>query len=175
MTPARIDQNPTQGRNIEMRRGLMTKKTDVSELTHHIGYWMRLVSNHVSHAFMLKVEAQGVTVAEWAAMRQMFATGPANPSQLAEQMGMTRGAISKLIERLCAKGMARRTASGSDRRYQSVSLTAKGEKLVPALARLADKNDDEFFGHLTDEAHDVLVRLLRDMVQRHGWIDVPVS
>ena len=158
-----------------MGRGPMAKKIEVSELTQHIGYWMRFVSNHVSHAFMLKVEAQGVTVAEWAAMRQMFATGPANPSQLAEQMGMTRGAISKLIERLCAKGMARRTASDGDRRYQSVSLTAKGEKLIPALARLADKNDDEFFGHLTDEAHDVLVRLLRDMVQRHGWIDVPVS
>ena len=153
----------------------MAKKLEVSELTQHIGYWMRFVSNHVSHAFMLKVEAQGVTVAEWAAMRQMFATGPANPSQLAEQMGMTRGAISKLIERLCAKGMARRTASYGDRRYQSVSLTAKGEKLIPALARLADKNDDEFFGHLTAQERADLVQVLRDIVQRQGWIDVPVS
>jgi len=153
----------------------MAKKIQTSELAQHIGYWMRFVSNHVSHAFMMKVEAQGVTVAEWAAMRQMFAMGPANPSQLAEQMGMTRGAISKLVERLCAKGLGRRTASGGDRRYQSVSLTAKGEKLVPALARLADKNDQEFFGHLTEEAQADLVRLLKDVVDRHGWFDVPVS
>ncbi len=150
-------------------------KKEISELTKHIGYWMRFVSNHVSHAFMTKVEARGVTVAEWAAMRQMFAMGPANPSQLAQQMGMTRGAISKLVDRLCAKGLGRRTASSGDRRYQSVSLTAKGEKLVPALARLADKNDDEFFGHLPGEARADLVRLLRDIVNRHEWIDVPIG
>jgi DNA-binding MarR family transcriptional regulator len=153
----------------------MAKKVQVSELTKHLGYWMRFVSNHVSYAFMVKVEAEGVTVAEWAAMRQMYASGPANPSQLAQQMGMTRGAISKLVERLCAKSLARRTASGGDRRYQSVSLTARGEELVPVLARLADKNDREFFGHLTDEAQVELVRVLKDVVQRHGWIDVPVS
>jgi DNA-binding MarR family transcriptional regulator len=153
----------------------MAKKAQVSELTKHIGYWMRFVSNHVSHAFMMKVDAEGVTVAEWAAMRQMFTSGPANPSQLAEQMGMTRGAISKLVDRLCAKGMARRIASDGDRRYQSVSLTSKGEKLVPVLARLADKNDHEFFGHLTDEAQSDLVQLLKEMVQRHGWIDIPLS
>ena len=62
-----------------MGRGPMAKKIEVSELTQHIGYWMRFVSNHVSHAFMLKVEAQGVTVAEWAAMRQMFFGVTGNP------------------------------------------------------------------------------------------------
>jgi len=153
----------------------MESKPQVSELTKHIGYWMRFVSNHVSHGFMTKAEAQGVTVAEWTIMRQMFVAGPVNPSQLAVQMGMTRGAISKLVERLCVKGVVRRTASHGDRRYQSVSLTAKGEKLVPALARLADKNDGEFFGHLTEEARTDLVRLLRSIVDRNGWIDVPVN
>jgi MarR family transcriptional regulator, lower aerobic nicotinate degradation pathway regulator len=164
-----------RGGNALTARGDMANKIQVSELTKHIGYWMRFVSNHVSHAFMLKVEARGVTVAEWAAMRQMLASGPTNPSQLAQQMGMTRGAISKLVDRLCAKGMARRIASDGDRRYQSVSLTAKGQKLIPTLARLADKNDDEFFGYLTDEVQHDLVKLLKEVVQHHGWIDVPVS
>ena len=37
----------------------------VSALDAHLGYWLRAVSNHVSHAFKTKVERHGVTVAEW--------------------------------------------------------------------------------------------------------------
>jgi DNA-binding MarR family transcriptional regulator len=124
---------------------------------------------------MHRVEAKGVTVAEWTVMRQMRAMGPVNPSQLAQRMGMTRGAISKLVERLCGKSLVQRTATDGDRRYQSVALTAKGQKLVPMLARLTDVNDQEFFGHLTGEKQADLIRLLKDVVHRHGWKDGPVS
>ncbi len=43
-----------------------------SDLTAHLGYWLRYVSNHVSQAFARKVEAHGVTVAEWVLMRQLL-------------------------------------------------------------------------------------------------------
>ena len=108
-------------------------------------------------------------------MREMQEVGPGNPSQLAERLGMTRGAISKLVERLCGKALIERTASDGDRRYQSVALTAKGKKLVPLLAQLADENDREFFGHMAGNARADLVQLLKDVVHRHGWKDVPVS
>jgi DNA-binding MarR family transcriptional regulator len=124
---------------------------------------------------MQKVEAKGVTVAEWVVMREMLQTGPINPSQLAERLGMTRGAISKLVERLCRKKFVQRTAAGRDRRYQSVTLTSVGMALVPKLARLADDNDREFFSHLTTEQQHDLVRVLKDIVYRHGWKDAPVN
>ena len=44
----------------------------VSDLTAHLGYWLRLVSNHVSHAFAQKLEAENVTVAEWVMMRSLY-------------------------------------------------------------------------------------------------------
>ena len=153
----------------------MAKKIEISELEKHVGYWLRFVSNHVSHGFMQKVEAKGVTVAEWAVMREMLEAGSVNPSQLAERLGMTRGAISKLVERLCSKALVERTTSDGDRRYQSVAFTANGEKLVPMLAQLADENDREFFGHMAGDARADLVELLKDVVHRHGWKDVPVS
>ncbi len=34
-----------------------------SELTEHLGYWLRLVSNHVSHTFAARLAAKDVTVA----------------------------------------------------------------------------------------------------------------
>lgn len=146
-----------------------------SDLEDHAGYWLRYVSNHVSQAFARKVEAQGVTVAEWVLMRQMHSTGVANPSQLADSVGMTRGAISKLIERLCRKELVSRASVEGDRRYQTVELTAAGKRLVPLLARLADENDREFFGHLQPDEGKRLVGVLRDIVRRQGWKNLPVD
>jgi DNA-binding MarR family transcriptional regulator len=153
----------------------MSPKKPTSTLENHAGYWLRYVSNHVSHAFARKVEAQGVTVAEWVLLREMLDTGAANPSLLAEKVGMTRGAVSKLVERLCRKELAERSSSDDDRRYQTVKLTATGKRLVPVLAQLADENDREFFGHLKPEEQTGLVSLLQDIVRRHGWKDLPVD
>lgn len=147
----------------------------VSGLEHHLGYWLRFVSNHVSHAFKLKVDARGVTVAEWALMRQMLQIGTTHPSRLAEDLGMTRGAISKLVDRLADKELVARASEGKDRRYQSVSLTPKGRRLVPILAQLADDNDAEMFGHLPRGTRRELVAMLKGMVHRHGWKGIPVD
>ena len=153
----------------------MAKAERASGLEDHVGYWLRFVSNHVSHAFKLKVEAHGVTVAEWVVLRQLLDLGDVAPSRLAGELGMTRGAVSKLIDRLLAKKFVSRTASKHDKRFQSVTLTAAGGKLVPALAALADRNDEEFFGHLSGEQKDALTDLLKDIVRRHELKDVPVE
>lgn len=146
-----------------------------SALDAHLGFWLRFVSNHVSHAFQLKVEAHGVTVAEWVVLRQLFSLGEVPPSRLAEEMGMTRGGVSKLVERLRAKKLVTRSAGGDDKRLKSVGLTAAGKKLVPTLSRLADENDAEFFGHLTGEQRDAVADLLKDIVRRHGLKDIPTQ
>lgn len=146
-----------------------------SPLDAHIGFWLRFVSNHVSHAFQRRVEALGVTVAEWVVLRQLFALGPVQPSRLAEEMGMTRGGVSKLVERLHAKKLVTRSADRDDGRSQSVGLTAAGKKLVPKLAALADENDAAFFGHLQAGERDALAELLKDVVRRHGMKDVPTQ
>jgi DNA-binding MarR family transcriptional regulator len=152
---------------------MATKKA--STLEDHAGYWLRYVSNHVSHAFARKMEAEGVTVAEWVLLREMLDAGAANPSQLADAVGLTRGAVSKLVERLSQKRLAVRSSSEGDQRYQTVELTAAGKRLVPVLAQLADENDREFFGHLKPEERTKLMHLLKDIVRRHGWKDLPVD
>ncbi len=149
--------------------------TTISNLGSHTGYWLRLVSNHVSHAFRLKVEARGVTVAEWVVMRALFDVKDVNPSQLAESLGLTRGAVSKLVDRLAAKGYVACRSEKRDRRYQVVKLTASGRKLVPGLAALADQNDREFFGHLGARERSALVAILEGIAHRRELKGVPVE
>ncbi|MFG1190109.1 MarR family winged helix-turn-helix transcriptional regulator [Xanthobacter flavus] len=149
--------------------------TSVSELTDHTGFRMRMVSNAVSQAFARKVEAEGVTVAEWVFLRALYNMAPMPPSVLAGSMGMTRGAISKLADRLLEKGLIERTDSPSDKRAHSLSLSAEGKAKVPVLAALADENDAAFFGVLTPAEHRQLDLLLTALAERRGLTAAPVD
>jgi DNA-binding MarR family transcriptional regulator len=153
----------------------MPSHQPAAKLTAHLGYWLRYVSNHVSQAFARKVEAHGVTVAEWVLMRQLLEVEALAPSRLAEAMGMTRGAVSKLADRLIAKSLLARTADPKDGRAQTLSLTRAGRSMVPKLAALADANDAEFFDHLAPRDHAALVRTLREIVEKRGLKSVPVE
>jgi DNA-binding MarR family transcriptional regulator len=153
----------------------MPSTRPASDLAAHLGYWLRYVSNHVSQAFARKVEAHGVTVAEWVLMRQLLDVAALAPSRLAECMGMTRGAVSKLAERLIAKSLLVRTADPQDGRAQTLSLTRAGRSMVPKLAALADTNDAEFFDHLTAKDRAALLRTLRAIVEKRGLKSLPVE
>jgi len=147
----------------------------LSNLTDHTGYWMRMVSNAVSQEFARKVAVEGVTVAEWSFMRVLFDEEPSPPSVLADRMGMTRGAISKLADRLAAKRLILRNESDTGRRGQLLSLTPAGRAKVPVLARLADANEAEYFSVLNGKERDTLNRILRVLVERGGLSATPVD
>ncbi|WP_275791152.1 MarR family winged helix-turn-helix transcriptional regulator [Pararhizobium gei] len=136
---------------------------------------MRIVSNAVSQEFARKVAAEDVTVAEWCFMRVLFDVDAMPPSALAEKMGMTKGAISKLADRLLAKGLLQRAENRQDKRAHSLSLTAAGRAKVPILASLADENEVACFGVLTKQEHETLDLILRALVERRELKTVPVE
>lgn len=152
------------------------QKMAASRLTHHLGFWLRRVSNAVSHAFARKLENQGVTVAEWVVLREMYAgNDTTSPSAVAELTGLTRGAVSKLISRLLEKGLVTRGESAEDRRYQDIELTEAAVTLVPPLAKLADENDEEFFGVLSKSDRKALLEILQRAVKLHNLTKLPIE
>lgn len=153
----------------------MPPESSVSDLTTHIGFWLRMVSNHVSRAFATKLADKGVTVAEWSLMRVLYGKEPMPPSRIADDMGMTRGAITKLADRLIAKSLIMREASAEDGRAQTLTLTDRGKALVPDLAALADRNDAEFFECLTTDEREGLGRLLKFLAQQGNMTATPVG
>jgi DNA-binding MarR family transcriptional regulator len=155
----------------EHRKG----QSSVAGLEAHLGYWLRFVSNHVSHTFSGKLEGRSVSVGEWVTLRELYDADGIAPIRLAERLGMTRGAISKIAERLIAKSLAKRKPDPNDGRGQFLTLTAAGRRLVPVLAALADQNDAEFFGHLSMEDREKVMHVLKEIVERRGLKSVPVD
>jgi len=147
----------------------------VSDLKKHVGFWLRFVSNHVSHAFANKLLTSGVTVAEWVVMREMFDDEKISPGVLAERIGMTRGGVSKLVDRLVRKKLVTRRDRSDDRRFQSIGLTAAGRRLTQQLAALADQNDEEFFHPLSGGERAALIATMKKLVESHGLRTLPTE
>jgi DNA-binding MarR family transcriptional regulator len=124
---------------------------------------------------MRRLQDSGVTAAEWVVLREMYDQEEMSPSVLAERIGMTRGAASKLIDRLLIKKLVSRRDRTDDRRYQDIALTAEGRRLVPALAAIADENDEEFFSGLSVGEHKALVMTLKKLVRVHGLHTIPTE
>ena len=146
-----------------------------SELTDHLGYSLRQVSNHVSQAFARKLADRQVTVAEWVLMRTLHGEDGVAPSQLAERMGLTRGAVTKLADRLVEKALLARVANPRDGRAQTLSLTDRGAAFVPELAALADRNEAECFAHLSPDDRAALSRILTGTIEHLGLRAPPVD
>ena len=139
----------------------------ISGLEDHLGYWLRYVSNHVSLSFRQRLEEEKMTVAEWVALRLLY-EGEAFPASLAEKIGVTRGAMTKIIDRLFEKSLISRTELQEDRRFQKIAITKSGRALVPKLAHIADENEAFYFSHLSDEEKKSLTNLLKQTIEFHN-------
>jgi MarR family transcriptional regulator, transcriptional regulator for hemolysin len=152
------------------------KKIEPSQLKSHIGYRMRVVSNAVSHSFARKLAASEVTVAEWVILREMYSGEiTTSPSAVAAITGLTRGAVSKLIDRLLVKNLVNRIEALSDRRYQEIKLTVKATELIPKLAIIADENDKHFFSVLTASERKSLFEILTKLADIHKLNKNPIE
>ena len=151
------------------------KNASPSPLVSHLGFWLRFVSNHVSISFQQLLEAEGVTVTEWVALRTLWAHDETTHAELIKALCMTKGAASKVVSRLVEKGLAKRQLADGRAREQSLLLTSTGKALVPKLASLADANDDHFFGHLQSEEREALMKAMQALVQHHQLKDIPIA
>lgn len=153
-----------------------SQKAKPSELAKHLGFWMRRVSNHASSSFARKLARHDVTVAEWVVLREMYRRdGTTSPGAVAEFTGLTRSAVSKLINRLLEKGLVSRRESTSDRRYQDVALTRAAVNLIPIIASLADENDNEIFSVLSQTERNSLMRILKKTAHLHNLTQAPIE
>ncbi len=144
-------------------------------LESHIGYWLRFVSNHVSLSFTKRLGERGVGVGEWIVLNLLYEQKSLSPAEIAQVIGMTRGATSKLLDRLFSKQLITREESLKDRRYQNISISAEGKDLLPILIKEAEMNEKHFFGHLSHEQKNLLTNILKDIISIKKWNKIPID
>jgi DNA-binding MarR family transcriptional regulator len=153
----------------------MNSEQNIGRIDAYLGYWLRFVSNQVTNAFQQKLAKKGVTVAEWLILRFLWSQAPCSLTKLSEVMGIDKGSMSRLTDRLEKRNLIKRTTDLKDRRLYSIELTAEGSLLVPKLAQIADENDAYFFGHLSSHQFQDIKNFLNDMVTRHNFSHIPLD
>ncbi len=160
---------------------LVSMETSVSKTQHiaglesHLGYWLRRVSNAVSGAFAHILQEKQTSVAEWVLLRELHERGKATPGELADLLGLTRGAVSKIIDKLEAKDWIKTDAKEGDSRYRLLSLSRAGRRNLPILAQIADQNDSAYFDCLSAKEKVVLRELLIKLAKHNRIHDVPTE
>lgn len=141
----------------------------------HLGYWLRLVSNQVSGAFANALQEHQLSVAEWVALVHVDRHSGITAAVLADTMGMTRGAVSKVLDKLQSRQWLLRSTSQRDNRAQLLTLTRSGKRVLPALTGIADDNDEHFFAVLGASERNALRRLLQKLATAHRIHSPPVD
>lgn len=146
----------------------------VSRLDAHVGYWLRSVSSQFSHVLNRALEDKGVSLTEWMVLRELY-DGDLKSSALAERLGLTRGAVSKLARKLACSLMITQEPSAGGKRAEMLSLTDDGRSVVRVLAVILDETDEEFFGHLDPDTRALIIANMRDIIRRRGLRAAPAD
>jgi DNA-binding MarR family transcriptional regulator len=143
-------------------------KLSPSQLHAHVGYWLRCLSNLVSSTFAEKLAAKDISVAQWVVLRTLYDKREITLNEAAEEVGVDKSSLSRMVERLVQKGLLIRS-EGSDRRSVGLTLTPAASKLVPQLARLADENDGQFFRSLSGKQRKEFLSTIQQLLDANGW------
>jgi DNA-binding MarR family transcriptional regulator len=105
-----------------------------------VGYLMRRILSSVASAVEQELESTGLTHAQWIPLFKMHVHPGTTVAELARRCELDAGAMTRLLDRLEAKGLCRRERSTEDRRVVNLQLTAQGREvaeLIPgALSRV---------------------------------------
>jgi MarR family transcriptional regulator, transcriptional regulator for hemolysin len=121
---------------------------------------LAMISRQLRVHFDCSVARLGVTRSQWTAIAAIARNPGASQRIIASMLEMSEASAGRLIDRLCADGLATRSARADDRRANSVCLTEAGESLASRLGEIACENEAAAFSGLRS---DDLCRLISSL------------
>nr|WP_171212070.1 homoprotocatechuate degradation operon regulator HpaR [Ruegeria sp. HKCCA5426] len=105
----------------------------------------------------------GVTEQQWRVLRVLQEEGSQEPTRIAERACLLLPSLTRILQKLEAKGLIRRRVNPGDKRRQIVEVTAQGERIIQdnieVMIRLAEEIKDQ----LGQKRHEALLDLLNEL------------
>lgn len=108
----------------------------------------------------------GFSMAGFRAMFCVWATGELEPRDIAHLSGLSRAAVSSVLNTLERDGLVERFRESTDRRLVTVRLTDEGTRRLEAAYAHQNRLEQEFFGVLSDADRARLTRHLGALLRR---------
>jgi DNA-binding MarR family transcriptional regulator len=128
-------------------------KTRGFDIRDSLGYLVSNVRSHWIGALEVELKPLDLTAAQYIVIVNVGAGRARTPMELCRLFQYDTGAMTRLIDRIEAKGLIRRAAHGADRRCVALELTESGEELYPRLLQIVvDMNKRALRGFTREEA-----------------------
>jgi DNA-binding MarR family transcriptional regulator len=135
-------------------------------------YLMRRILTCVAGRVDAGLEASGLTHAQWVPLLKLHHGQASTVAELARECTLDAGAMTRMLDRLEAKGLVERTRSSQDRRVVKLELTAEGRATASQIPPVLCSVQNAFLQPLSiaewEQLKGLLRRVLDNALERQG-------
>jgi len=142
-------------------------KTRGFDVRDSLGYLVSSVRQQWIDALEVELKPLDLTAAQYIVIINVGSGRAQTPVHLCRLLQYDTGAMTRLIDRIEAKGLIKRVAHGADRRCVALEMTPAGHELYPRLLQIVlEMNKRALKGFTREETHaleDLLRRVARNV------------
>ena len=146
-------------------------KFDRPEAAHFVDDYLPALLAQATHLiqgeFHRVVRAKGFTVSEWRVLATLASSEPVSVGRLAEVTVTKQPTLTRLLDRMEARGHVRRIPHEADRRVTLVGITPTGARLASGLIRLALEHEHRVLEPFGLQRAAELKATLKGMIEQH--------
>ncbi len=138
-----------------------------------VGWLMKRVLMSITSAADRRLAEQGITHVQWAPLFMLKRCRASTVAELARELQTDPGAMTRLLDRLEAKGFCKRERSTEDRRVVHIALTPEGEAAAAQVPDVLSKVLNEHLADFSKAEWAQLKDLLNRMIANAAAADEP--
>ena len=133
-----------------------------------VGHLMKRVLGALMQEIDKRLEPEGLTHAQWKPLFMLRKAGGATVAEMARDLQIDPGAMTRMLDRLETKGLCRRARSTDDRRVVNLELTPEGERAADLVPVALAEVQNAYLAGFTRAEWQTLKGLLERMLDNAG-------
>lgn len=140
-----------------------------SDIRRDLGFAIAEAKRVCTQAMDQRMRPLGLSQATWRTLFYLERHGEGITQRaLAEYMGIEGPTLVRLLDNLERSGLVERRPSPTDRRANTLHLTAKARPLLKTINRVAEELRAEFFEGIDEDAMRVVRQVMERMAENAG-------
>lgn len=135
--------------------------------------WMEAAMHRSFHAFIRHNRESDLSLSQVNTLFRLHHRGPGSVNDLAAHLGVTKAAVSQLLDPLLGAGLVQSSENPDDRRMKQIALTEEGERMVAKAMNTRHAWLAELAGALSGTEKTQLLPAIRLLTERIHELDRP--
>ena len=140
-----------------------------------VAYLMRRIISLVAHGVERELEPTGLTNAQWVPLLKLHMGLASTVAELARECDLDAGSMTRLLDRLEAKELVRRSRSVDDRRVVNLALTDTGRAAAKGIPDVLCGIQNQLLAGFSVDEWQTMKGYLRRMLETAQRLENPAD